>query len=66
MLPMRRPENSTKELTKKLKTESTKQSDAKKEAEKTNPRKFAVFAAQVESRFRLLALLDLMLGREDA
>ena len=66
MLPMRRPEDPTKELPKKLKTESTKQLVAKKEAEKTNPRKFAAFAAQVESRFRLLALLDSMLGREDA
>ena len=66
MLPMRRPENPTKELTKKLKTESTKQLVAKKEAEKTNPREFAAFVAQVESRFRLLALLDSMLGREDA
>ena len=66
MLPMRRPENSTKELMKKLKTESTKLSDAKKEAEKTNPREYTAFVAQVKSRFRLLGLLDSMLGREDA
>ena len=63
MLPMRRPENPTKELTKKLKTESTKQLVAKKEAEKTNPREFAAFALQVVSQYRLL---DSMLGLEDA
>ena len=66
MLPMRRPEDPTKELPKKLKTESTKQLVAKEEAEKTNPREFAAFVAQVKSRFQLLGLLDSMLCREDA
>ena len=63
MLPMRRPEDPTKELPKKLKTESTKQLVAKEEAEKTNPREFAAFARQVVSQYRLL---DSMLGLENA
>ena len=41
-------------------------SDAKREAEKTNPCKFVVMEAQVESRLRLmLGLLDNLLGWED-
>ena len=50
MPPMRRPEDPTKELPKKLKTESTKQLVAKEEAEKTNPREFAAFDPQVVSQ----------------
>ena len=63
MLPMRRPEDPTKELPKKLRTESTKQLVAKEEAEKTNPREFAAFDLQVVSQYRLL---DSLLGLEDA
>ena len=67
MLPMRRPEDPTKELPKKLKTESTKQLVAKEEAEKMNPREFAAVDLQVVSQSRLLdSMLDSMLGLENA